>query len=714
MANIANGNLSRDAITFAAALYAEETPNSVEQALRSENWKEAMKCEMNALIKNDTWNKCLLPEGKKLVGCRWLFTIKYKPDVKIERYKARLVAKGYTQTYGIDYAETFSPKKESHVTCLIIYVDDMIVTGDDGDEILQLKKNLSAEFEMKNLGRLKYFLGIEVLRSQQGIFICQKKYILDLLAETGMLECKPSDTPMMVNHGLHMKEDTDLADKEQYQRLFMHKPQVTHMEAVMRIVRYLKGTVGHGVLFKPNGHLETHGYTDTNWAGDKGDRRSTSGYFTFVGGNLVTWRSKKQKVVALSSAEAEFRGVARGLAELLWIRKLLIEIGFAPTKTSKLMCDNEAAIQISENPVQHDHTKHVEMELEDISSDNMEYEEGGDHIEDEGDDLSKEKSAGKRPPKRKYKPRKKKAVVWKYFTQFKDKDGKEKGKCMYCGENICCNTDTHGTSRLNKHLKRCKENPANKEQQAEICVEQNEEDTGKTNQIFEFAFILDPRFKLELIEYAFKKEVQLIPKPDEDMTDEEYKTMLENKLEKMVNDVKAEMQLLVTEYEKIYQTGYSNSVRKESDIATSRIGKNSWMSTFESHRQLLGVQTFGKKSELEKYLKDEVEEKTEDFNILQWWKINASRYPTLAKMAKDILAIPVSSVASESAFSTGGRVIDSYRSSLSPQVVEALICTQDWIRKGTNDRKEEVDDSEKFDELAKDIVEKIESMGLQD
>ncbi|KAK9057997.1 hypothetical protein SSX86_022837 [Deinandra increscens subsp. villosa] len=115
------------------------------------------------------------------------------------------------------------------------------------------------------------------------------------------------------------------------------------------------------------------------------------------------------------------------------------------------------------------------MELEDISSDNMEYEEGRDHTEDEGDDLSKEKSAGKRPPKRKYKPRKKKAVAWIYSTQFKDTDGKEKGKCMYCGENICCNTDTHGTSGLNKHLRRWRDNPANKEKQAEICVEQNEE-----------------------------------------------------------------------------------------------------------------------------------------------------------------------------------------------------------------------------------------------
>lgn len=432
---------------------------------------------------NNTWEKCTLSTGKKPVGCRWVYTVKYRPDGSIERYKARLVAKRYTQTYGIDYSKTFSPvakidtirvlfsvaankgrslhqfdvknaflhgdlKEEVYmeapsgfkaefkegevcrlkkslyglkhsprawfgrftvamklygfnqsnsdhtlflkrrgelVTCLIIYVDDMIITGDDIEEISKLRENLFKEFEMKDLGRLKYFLGIEVLRSTQGIFICQKKYILDLLTETGMLECKPADTPIVVNHGLKILEEVELTDKERYQRLvgkliylshtrleisyavgvvsqFMHRPQKDHMEAVWRIIRYLKGTTGHGILFRAHGHLHITGYTDADWAGNPVDRRSTSGYFTFVGGNLVTWRSKKQKVVALSSAEAEFRGIARGLTEVLWLQKLLTEIGFPPTKTCEIMCDNQAAIRISKNLVQHDRTKHVKID----------------------------------------------------------------------------------------------------------------------------------------------------------------------------------------------------------------------------------------------------------------------------------------------------------------------------------------------------------------
>nr|GFA64016.1 putative copia-type protein [Tanacetum cinerariifolium] len=102
--------------------------------------------------------------------------------------------------------------------------------------------------------------------------------------------------------------------------------------------------------------------TDADWAGDKGTRRSTFGYFSLVGGNLVTWRSKKQKVVALSSAEAEFRRIAKGVTEALWIRKLLSEVGYPPKEVNRIMCDNKATIQISKNPVQHDRTKHVEID----------------------------------------------------------------------------------------------------------------------------------------------------------------------------------------------------------------------------------------------------------------------------------------------------------------------------------------------------------------
>ena len=134
------------------------------------------------------------------------------------------------------------------------------------------------------------------------------------------------------------------------------------MNAVYRILRYLKSSPGKGLFFGKTQGFEISGYTDADWAGDKTDGKSTSGYFTFVGGNLVTWRSKKQKVVARSSAEAEFRGMVHGICELLWIRRVLGDLGITLDTPMLLYCDNESAVKIANNPVQHDRTKHVEID----------------------------------------------------------------------------------------------------------------------------------------------------------------------------------------------------------------------------------------------------------------------------------------------------------------------------------------------------------------
>ncbi|XP_050107769.1 uncharacterized mitochondrial protein AtMg00810-like [Malus sylvestris] len=224
----------------------------------------------------------------------------------------------------------FLKRQNGKLTSLIVYVDDMVVTGNDPEECAALQRYLSTEFEMKDLGSLKYFLGIEVSISSSGIFLSQRKYIIDLLHETGMSACQPVATPL--EEGLKLSVDPNQVpvDKGSYLRLvgclmylahtrpdlayalsvvsqYMHDPGEQHMNAVMRILRYLKGSPGKGILFKRNNHFSVEGYTDADWAGSIDDRRSTSGYFTFVGGNLVTWRSKKQNVVARSSEEAEYR-----------------------------------------------------------------------------------------------------------------------------------------------------------------------------------------------------------------------------------------------------------------------------------------------------------------------------------------------------------------------------------------------------------------------
>ena len=108
------------------------------------------------------------------------------------------------------------------------------------------------------------------------------------------------------------------------------------MTAVIRILRYLKGTNSRGILFKKNDYLDILAYTDADWAGNRDDRKSTSRYFTLIGGNLVTWKSKKQKVVALSSSEAEFWGIAKGVTEVIWLKKLLSKLNFPLKKACKL------------------------------------------------------------------------------------------------------------------------------------------------------------------------------------------------------------------------------------------------------------------------------------------------------------------------------------------------------------------------------------------
>ena len=142
----------------------------------------------------------------------------------------------------------------------------------------------------------------------------------------------------------------------------MHNPSEDHMNVVMRILRYLKSAPEKGLVFRKHGHLKTIGYTDADWEENITDKRSTFGYFTFVGGNLITWRSKKQNVVAHSSAEAEYRGMAQGVCELLWLRSLLKSLGFKQEWSMSLHCDNTTAVEIAHNLVQHDRTKHVEIE----------------------------------------------------------------------------------------------------------------------------------------------------------------------------------------------------------------------------------------------------------------------------------------------------------------------------------------------------------------
>ncbi|KAL0303581.1 UNVERIFIED_CONTAM: Retrovirus-related Pol polyprotein from transposon RE1 [Sesamum radiatum] len=264
-----------------------------------------------------------------------LYGLKQYPRAWFGRFTKVMLGMKYKQSQG-DHTLFTKFSTGSKMAALIVYVGDIIVRGNDTEEMNQLKLKLAQEFEIKDLGKLKYFLSIEVARSKAGIFLSQRKHILDSLKETGMMGCKPIHTPIESNHKLSEAKDDEPVDKGRYQRLvgrliylshtwpyiaytvsiisqFMHNPKSVHLQAISRVLSYLKTTPGRGIMLSKNESRTIEAYTDADWAGSVTDRKSTTGYCIMFFGNLITWRSKKQSVVARSSAEAKFRAMAHGI-----------------------------------------------------------------------------------------------------------------------------------------------------------------------------------------------------------------------------------------------------------------------------------------------------------------------------------------------------------------------------------------------------------------
>ena len=331
-----------------------------------------------------------IPPGHPLCGdpsrvCKLnksIYGLKQSPRAWHAKLSSTLEDLGFTRSSADSslYVQTGQTEK----LMVLIYVDDLIITGSNADSIAALKKKLQGKFPVKDLGPLKYFLGIEVATSRKGLFLNQRKYTIDLLRDSNMLNSKPANTPFDSKLQLDKLGDP-LDSPNYYQKLvgkliyltitrpdisfavslvsqYMHAPTVVHLCMVKRILRYLKKTIGRGIVMRRNGHTDIIGFSDSDWAGNTIDRRSTTGYCMFVGGNLVSWKSKKQPVVARSSAEAEYRAMAAASCEMVWLKNLLTDLGFSPTSPMKLFCDNQAAMHIAANPVFHERTKHIEVD----------------------------------------------------------------------------------------------------------------------------------------------------------------------------------------------------------------------------------------------------------------------------------------------------------------------------------------------------------------
>ncbi|XP_045802549.1 uncharacterized mitochondrial protein AtMg00810-like [Trifolium pratense] len=279
----------------------------------------------------------------------------------------------------------FTLYKDSSFTALLVYVDDIILVGDSLDEFPHIKKLLDDLFKIKDLGQLKYFLGIEVAHSNRWITLCQRKYCLDLLQDTGLLGAKPAKTPLDPSVKLHQDTSPPFEDIASYRRSvekllyltttrpyiafvtqqlsqFLTSPTHVHYDTACRVVKYLKGSPDRGLFFSRTSKLQLLGFIDADWAGCLDTQRSTSGYCFFLGSSLISWRAKKQHTVARSSFEAEYRVLSFAACELQWLTYLLEDLRVLCIKPPVLYCDNQSALHIAVNLVFHERTKHLKID----------------------------------------------------------------------------------------------------------------------------------------------------------------------------------------------------------------------------------------------------------------------------------------------------------------------------------------------------------------
>ncbi|XP_019227532.1 PREDICTED: uncharacterized protein LOC109208835 [Nicotiana attenuata] len=294
-----------------------------------------------------------------------------------------LCSRGYTHSLN-DYSLFFKRTAASSVF-IVVYANDIILTGNDIAEITALKSFLDAEFKIKDLGHLNYFLGIEGLYHSSWVLLHQRRFISDLLTEFKCSDVSPVVCPLALSTKLHSeagdvlpRPDTyrsfigklnflthtrlDLFFAVQHLSQFLKTPRVPHMEAALYVLRYLKGTPDIGVFLNNSSNLSLHGYCDSDLAACPDTRKYVTGLCVSFGGSLISWKSKKQQVVSLSSAEAEYKALSKFGAELSWLARLFSDLGMPLSAPIPVICDSMAAIHIAKNPVFHERTKHIELD----------------------------------------------------------------------------------------------------------------------------------------------------------------------------------------------------------------------------------------------------------------------------------------------------------------------------------------------------------------
>lgn len=323
-------------------------------------------------------------EDKVYLLKKALYGLKQAPRAWYSRIDDHLLNLGFVKS--LSEATLYIKGDQINLIVVSLYVDDLLVTGSNVELIQQFKEDMMHSFEMTDLGEMAYFLGMEIKQKKDEVFVCQRKYAKEIMEKFRMEECKSMSTPMCQKEKLCKDDGAERVDETLYRSLigclmyltatrpdilhavsvlsrFMNCATEVHLTAAKRVVRYVKGTLNFGIKFSTSQSCKLQGYSDSDWAGSPDDMKSTSGYCFSFGSGIFSWCSKKQEVVAQSTAEAEFIAATAAVNQALWLRKILFDLHLEQASSTAVMVDNQAAIAISNNPVFHGKTKHFNIKL---------------------------------------------------------------------------------------------------------------------------------------------------------------------------------------------------------------------------------------------------------------------------------------------------------------------------------------------------------------
>lgn len=310
-----------------------------------------------------------------------LYGLKQAPRAWYERLSKYLLENGFKR--GLVDETLFIKTHEHDMLVVQIYFDDILFGATNDALSKEFSSLMCREIEMSLMGELTFFLGLHIHQMKKGIFLHQNKYTKDLLNKYNMSLSKVAKTPMSSSLSLDKDQSGKSVNQKEFRGMigsllyltasrpdiifsvcmcarFQADPKESHLTAVKRIFRYLNGTKDLGLWYPKRTNLSISGYSDADFAGYKVDRKSTSGCFQYLGTSLISWFSKKQNSVALSTAEAEYIAAGACCSQVLWIAQQMRDLGY-DFKEIPINCDNTSAISITKNPVQHSRTKHIDV-----------------------------------------------------------------------------------------------------------------------------------------------------------------------------------------------------------------------------------------------------------------------------------------------------------------------------------------------------------------